>query len=84
VLPPALDVSVEDWWNNSLRGRSKDEARKVAALLIHTTWNIWKERNRRVFDGVALAAPSILFLIKEEMRLRELACGRGELYVVIQ
>jgi hypothetical protein len=47
--------------------------------MIYTAWNIWKERNRRVFDGAAATPPRILVLIIEEMRLRDLAweCTAG-------
>jgi hypothetical protein len=46
--------------------------------MIYTAWNIWKELNRRVFDGAAATPPRILALIIEEMRLRDLACGSAQ------
>jgi hypothetical protein len=47
----------------------------VAALLIYTALNLWKERNRRVFQRVVATPVTVLLLIKEEMQLREFAVG---------
>lgn len=71
---PQQRFSVEEWWRLSLLGRPKDERRHLA-----TMWNLWKERNRRVFDRVLASPPRILALIKDEMKIRDLACGGGEL-----
>lgn len=49
-MQPAADLSLEDWWNTSLAGLSKENRRSKAAILIYTAWNIWKARNRQVFD----------------------------------
>jgi hypothetical protein len=49
--------------------------RSVAAMLTYTTWNLWKERNRRVFDSKSLQPHSVFSLIKEEVLLRRVACG---------
>jgi hypothetical protein len=69
---------MENWWNLSLRGLPKKLKQKVASLLIYTAWNIWKERNMRVFKGLASLPHRILSIIKEEIRLRYLACGGDE------
>jgi hypothetical protein len=72
---PPLNLSIEHWWNSALHGLPKEQKRIVAAILIYTAWHIWKERNRRIFEG-AVASPSrVLALIKENLKLRPDACG---------
>jgi hypothetical protein len=46
-------------------------------LLIYAVWNLWKERNRRIFDHRSASPSAVLTLIKEEISLRRLACGDG-------
>jgi hypothetical protein len=59
--------------------RSSKEAQAEGSLAIdYTAWNIWKERNMRVFKGLASLPHRILSIIKEEIRLRYLACGGDE------
>jgi hypothetical protein len=47
-LPPA-NYSLKDWWQISFRALPKAQRRAKAVVLIYFAWNIWKERNRRVF-----------------------------------
>jgi hypothetical protein len=47
----------------------------VAALLIYTSWDLWKEQNRRIFYQVAATTVQMFCLIKEEMKLHGLALG---------
>jgi hypothetical protein len=72
---PALNVSLEKWWNGSVRGRTKLQKRQIAALQMYMVWNLWKERNRRIFQGVFMAAPAVLHLIKQELKFRVSALG---------
>jgi hypothetical protein len=51
--------------------------------MIYAAWNIWKERNRRVFEGVASSEARTLQLIKNEMALRLSACEAKASLVVL-
>jgi hypothetical protein len=42
---------------------------------MYTTWNIWKERNRRIFNGRFATLITVFQLFKEEMKLRSDAMG---------
>lgn len=54
----------------------KKDKQQVDSLMVYTTWNVSKERNRCIFDGVAALLATILALNKKEMKIRQLACGR--------
>ncbi|PNT63216.1 hypothetical protein BRADI_4g12962v3 [Brachypodium distachyon] len=47
-------------------------ARSLATL---TCWEIWKERNRRIFEGARLPIAGLLARIHDEARLGKLAGG---------
>ncbi|PUZ50154.1 hypothetical protein GQ55_6G037000 [Panicum hallii var. hallii] len=53
--------------------------RSVVAILMITVWNVWNERNRRVFDNRSLQPVQVFHLIKAELLQRVAACGRPEL-----
>ncbi|CAO2206826.1 unnamed protein product [Urochloa humidicola] len=75
VQIPYLTVGMECWWNYSLTGLPKNIKRDKASIMIYTTWNLWKERNRRIFQGCSASPQRILALIKEEMQIRSIACA---------
>jgi len=74
VAVPDREAKMEHWWNGSLTGIPKSIKREKASILIYTAWNIWKERNRRVFEGCSALPQRVLALIKEEMKIRSIAC----------
>jgi hypothetical protein len=43
--------------------------------LIYIAWNLWKERNQRIFRGAFLTPQQVFHLTKEEMDLRKQAYG---------
>ena len=75
LLQPSIGMSLEDWWNDSLAGLSKEDRRSKAAILIYSAWNIWKARNRQVFYHTLLTPPQVLLEIKKEIAIRKRARG---------
>ena len=75
---PEPNALVEDWWNSSLQAAVAHDRARVAAILIYTTWNVWNERNRRIFNGISQSPQRILSLIKQEMDIRSCACEDRE------
>ena len=74
INTPTAEMEVEDWWNTSVQTSSAENRARVAALLIYIVWNIWNERNMRIFQGISQPAIRILGLIKEEMEVRRQGC----------
>ena len=75
MFVPAQELSIKDWWCEAITQQPKPERRKVAALLMYTVWNLWKERNRRIFEGKVANPRMVLQLITEEVNLLTRACG---------
>lgn len=77
VQVPKDGIHIEDWWNSELSGLPKQMKRNKAAAIIYTVWNVWKERNRRVFESASLSPARVFSVIKEDMNFRDIAlCGR--------
>ena len=74
TMPEDPSENVEEWWRRSLFPLPQSQKCSVAALLMYTTWNLWKERNRRVFDSKSLQPHNVFSIIKEEVLLRRIAC----------
>ncbi|PVH38494.1 hypothetical protein PAHAL_5G271700 [Panicum hallii] len=81
-MVPMLDPAstVEAWWRSSQRGLPNKLRRLKAAVLMYTTWNIWKKRNRRIFEHRSCQPTQAFELIKEEMELRKKPAGAGDFF----
>jgi hypothetical protein len=74
---PGRSSSLQDRWNLTLKEAPKDCKQRLASILIYTAWNLWKERNIRVFGHVYALPSRMLALIKEEPNMRNMACGEA-------
>ncbi|KAF8658162.1 hypothetical protein HU200_059634 [Digitaria exilis] len=78
-----VQQGMERWWNDALAGLPKNTKRQRATLMTYTAWNIWKERNRRVFENQCGTPQRVLALIKE-VKMRSVACDAAEPFLVFQ
>jgi len=46
-------------------------------MVIYTYWNLWKERNRRIFNNTQESASQVASRIKEDIEQRRRALERG-------
>jgi hypothetical protein len=67
VRPPTDSLEIIDWWQKELAQLPPKTRRNKAALLMYCAWNIWKERNRRVFDQVSKTPAEVMQEIKAEV-----------------
>ncbi|KAM3244770.1 hypothetical protein ACQJBY_056229 [Aegilops geniculata] len=61
-------VSVKEWWRNIASGRSQSR-RALLSLMLLISWEIWKERNARVFRSTAIPVGVLVTRVKAEASL---------------
>jgi len=79
VRKPVQGLDVMTWWEKELAHLPKKDRRLKAAVMIYGAWNIWKARNKKVFEQKNMNPGEVLQEIKFEMQCRSSACGRPEL-----
>jgi hypothetical protein len=60
VQVPGRLHTLECWWNTSLAAVTGVAKSRRAAIMMYTAWNIWKERNRRIFDAKSTTPRRVL------------------------
>ncbi|KAM3365049.1 hypothetical protein ACQJBY_015046 [Aegilops geniculata] len=61
-------TSVKDWWNSNLQ-ICLGSPKALASLMMLISWEIWTERNARVFRNTAIPSMVLTCKIKEEVSL---------------
>ncbi|KAF2906924.1 hypothetical protein DAI22_12g057300 [Oryza sativa Japonica Group] len=59
-----------DWWLTARKSVAKVDRKTFDAGVILVTWLIWKERNARVFDGIAATVPELCSAMGDEWETR--------------
>jgi hypothetical protein len=73
ALTPGLHATLNDWWEAMLVGVDKRVKRSRSGRLLYVIWNVWKERNRRIFQGIRLTFLEVAYIAHEDIRQRALA-----------
>jgi hypothetical protein len=65
---------MNDWWDAMLVEADKKTKRSRSERLVYVIWNVWKERNRRIFQG-RMTYVEVAHIAHEDIRQRALAFG---------
>jgi hypothetical protein len=65
-LCPGSDSSLVDWWHLVRTQVPNLFRRGFDSLVLLVSWETWKERNRRTFDGITKTPAEVLVSISEE------------------
>jgi hypothetical protein len=66
-------ATFSDWWEDLIAGNSRQTRRLTSGRLLYVLWNVWKERNRRIFTGHRLTYVDVASMAREDIRQRERA-----------
>jgi hypothetical protein len=66
-------MSINDWWDNIIEGKSVAIRRNLSGRFLYVIWNAWKERNRRIFTGHRLTYIEVAAIVKEDIAQRQRA-----------
>ena len=67
--------SVNSWWGALLQLKPNKTRNNSLSMASFALWNIWLERNRRIFDGKCTSAADVARLASDDFRLLVEACG---------
>jgi hypothetical protein len=72
------DESLVDWWESRTKQQSKCQSKGMQSLHMLLSWEIWCERNMRVFKDKELQIPQLTARIMDEIHTWS-ACGAKNL-----
>ncbi|CAM0949891.1 unnamed protein product [Alopecurus aequalis] len=74
-LPNVLSI-LTDWWPAAVRTLARKDQKTANSLIMLTIWELWLERNARVFENKAATAQRVIDVIVDEWGLWA-SCRRG-------
>jgi len=78
ILPAKDPTHLISWWEEVQSKITKDDRKRFNGLVIYTVWNIWKERNRRIFTNTHETAMQVASRTKEDILQKKMAHSWGE------
>jgi ABC-type histidine transport system ATPase subunit len=66
-------MHIDDWWDKAAQKVAKPMKRQFNGLVIYTIWNIWKERNRRIFNNTLESPMQVASKVREDIMQRKRA-----------
>jgi len=78
----AIDIvsmtgSIHSYWRKCRAKIDKGRRKTFDGIMIYFWWNVWKERNRRIFQNKSLQPRQVALLCKEEVEQYQLARGNN-------
>jgi hypothetical protein len=67
LTDPARFSNIKDWWEGASSLLPKTQKRDFNGIVIYTMWNLWKERNRRIFENSSVTPIQVALRIKEDV-----------------
>jgi hypothetical protein len=56
------------WWHSMMRAGQQQQDVNRAQRVIYTSWNIWKERCKRVFENKVTTPTQLINIIKDDVQ----------------
>jgi hypothetical protein len=63
--PPDDHAGIAEWWETTASRVPTDRRRDFNGMVIYIMWNLWRERNRRIFDKIPSTAWQVAKRTKE-------------------
>ena len=76
-LPQQDPASLAEWWEIEASRVPKQDCRRFNGIVIYIMWNLWKERNRRIFENVFQTVQKVACSTKEDIMQRHRAMNFG-------
>lgn len=73
----ANPIHIKAWWEDTARKVPISERRRLNGMVIYTFWNIWKERNRRIFNNTSETVVQVAARIKDDIEQRKRAFNQA-------
>jgi hypothetical protein len=66
-----------EWVRELLNASARKESRAKLGILFYFWWHVWRERNRRVFDGIECSVPQLTSSLQDVIAFYAAASGHS-------